>query len=223
MELLTTANPKALKSQPFGYETFILHLAPANLSGFNVCQFSSAGCRAGCLNSAGRGAFTRTQTARIRRTKLFFDNPTEFFALLVADIYVGIRLAKKHNLTACFRLNGTSDIPFERITVPGTDKNIFDMFPDVIFYDYSKIPGRIVPANYHLTFSRSESNENDVTREYLSGRNVAVVFHKVPETWNGIPVFLGDGSDLRFLDPAGHIVALTAKGKAKKDTSGFVL
>jgi hypothetical protein len=223
MELLTASNPKVLKSKPFGYETFIMHLAPADRSGNNVCSHSSAGCRAACLNTSGRGCYQRTQNARIRRTKIFFEDRVEFFALLMSDIYTGIRRAKSHNLTPCFRLNGTSDIPFDRIMVPGYNKSIFDIFPNVQFYDYTKVPRRVVPANYHLTFSRSESNSENVNSEISRGRNVAVVFHKVPETYKGIPVIIGDTSDLRFLDKRHVIVGLTAKGKAKKDKSGFVL
>lgn len=232
MKLLTVNNTKTLKSQPFGYETFIMHLAPAARSGYNVCPSASVGCMAGCLNTAGRGCYDKTQHARIRRTKLFFESRAEFFALLVAEIYTGIRLAKKHNLTPCFRLNGTSDILWENEIVPHTSENIFHMFPAVQFYDYTKVPGRTVPANYHLTFSRSESNSTECTTEFIRGRNVAVVFAKVPERYNlnsynllssEHQVFVGDGSDLRFLDPVGHIVGLTAKGKAKKDTTGFVV
>ena len=223
MELLTVNNAKTLKSQAFGYETFIMHLSPAARSGYNVCPSASVGCMASCLNTAGRGCYGRVQSARRRRTKMFFENRAEFFALLIADIYTGIRRAKAHGLIPCFRLNGTSDIAWENQIVPHTSGNIFAMFPDTQFYDYSKIPGRITPANYHLTFSRSESNDTQVNREIAAGQNVAVVFHKVPEVWNGIPVYVGDDSDLRFLDPSGVIVGLTTKGKARKDTSGFVI
>jgi hypothetical protein len=97
-------------------------------------------------------------------------------------------------------------------------------FKNVQFYDYTKIPGREkLPKNYHLTFSRSEVNENDCLNELQKGRNVAVVFDVLPTTWNGYPVICGDNDDLRFLDPKNVVVGLTAKGKAKKDDSGFVV
>jgi len=223
MHLLTENNPKTNKSMAYGFKTYIMHLAPAWRSGYNVCQKASVGCAAACLNTSGHGCYQRTQKARIRRTKLFFESRAEFFALLVADIYTAIRRSKKHGLVPCFRLNGTSDLPWESITIPGTTQTIFDMFPTVQFYDYTAIPGRNVPVNCHLTFSRKESNPEDVQSEMSAGRNVAVVFKVLPNVWNGVKVIDGTKTDMRFCDPVGVIVGLLAKGRAKKDTSGFVV
>jgi hypothetical protein len=224
MNLLTDKNAKVLKSVKYGYETFILHLAPASRSGYNVCPNASAGCMASCLNTSGRGCYQKTQNARVRRTKLLFESRFEFFMLLIADIYTGIRRAKKHGLIPCFRLNGTSDICWENELVPHTSINIFQVFPNVVFYDYSAITSRQTPTNYHLTFSRKENNESDVISELTRGGNVAVVFGgKMPETYLGYPVFIGDDSDLRFLDPKNVIIGLTAKGKARRDRTGFVV
>jgi hypothetical protein len=135
-------------------------------------------------------------------------------------------------LIPVFRLNGTSDLSWEKysVTVDGVDyANIFAAFPDVQFYDYTKILGRKVKGipNYHLTFSAADGNDADVAKAIEQGYNVATVFgikktEPMPESYNGRPVFNGDDSDLRFLDPKGVIVGLYAKGKAKKDTSGFV-
>jgi len=239
MKLLSTGNPKILKGTKQGYNTYILHLAPANLSGFETCPKRTAGCTAACLNTAGRGGMFKKgettniiQQARIRKTRFFFDNRDGFMADLVADIKLAIKQSAKLGLIPVFRLNGTSDLSFEKysVTVDGVDyANIFAAFPDVQFYDYTKILGRKVKGipNYHLTFSAADGNDLDVLKAIQQGYNVATVFgikktEPMPESYNGLPVFNGDDSDLRFLDPKGVIVGLYAKGKAKKDTSGFV-
>jgi hypothetical protein len=235
MKLLSTGNPKVLKGMAQGYNTYILHLAPASLSGYNTCPKATAGCKAACLNTAGRGGMFKRgentnviQQARIRKTKMFYENRGQFFADLVADIKLGIKQSAKKGLIPVFRLNGTSDISFEKYEV-ADGKNIFQMFPEVQFYDYTKVLGRKVThiANYHLTFSAADGNDLDVMKAIQQDYNVATVFgikktQPMPETYNGLPVFNGDESDLRFLDPKGVVVGLYAKGKAKKDTTGFV-
>ena len=239
MRLLTIGNPKVLKGMKQGYMTYILHLAPATLSGYNVCAKATAGCIAACLNTAGRGGMIKKgettnaiQQARIRKTKFFFENRTEFMLQLVKDIELAIKQCVKKNLVPVFRLNGTSDLAWEKYEVNRGDKlyrNIFAAFSEVQFYDYTKILGRKVNgiANYHLTFSEADDNALDTLNAIRAGMNVATVFgikknSPMPEMWNGMKVFNGDESDLRFLDPKGVVVGLYAKGKAKKDTSGFV-
>ena len=249
MKLLTTGNPKIAKGEKLGYLTNILHLAPASLSGHNVCPSATVGCRAACLNTAGRGGIFRKgettnviQKARIARTVFFFDDRPAFMAQLVKEIRAAIKLAKSHNLIPVFRLNGTSDIRWESVDVFESDEkaktavlhpNVMAMFPTVQFYDYTKHANRKdIPANYHLTFSLAENNESQAMTAYLNGMNIAAVFKTVPETYKlmagfdgwfkNIPVINGDESDLRFLDAKGVIVGLKAKGRAKKDTSGFV-
>jgi hypothetical protein len=216
-----------------GFLSFILHLAPSNLSGYNVCPMASLGCIFGCLNTAGRGGFDpRIPLARIRKTVMFMEQRETFMAMLVKDIEAGIRSAKRKRMRPVFRLNGTSDIRWETVavTIKGkTYPNIMTAFPTVTFYDYSKLFNRKnLPANYHLTFSRSEVNDSVIPTAMENGMNVAAVFSTkkgkaLPDTWNGIPVIDGDDTDLRFLDPRGVIVGLRAKGRAKKDTSGFVV
>lgn len=243
MKLLTVGNTKTLKGEAAGYKTFILHLAPASLSGYNTCPAASSGCMAACLNTAGRGRFTRTQEARIRRTKMFFEHRDAFMATLVKDIADGIRMAKREGLIPVFRLNGTSDIRWETVpvftsvTYKGVTTiynapNVMIAFPDIQFYDYTKLTNRRnIPANYHLTFSRSESNEDQIQLMALAGllsMNVAVVFNvkpkdQLPKTYLSLPVVSGDNTDLRFLDPCGSVIGLTAKGLGKKDMSGFVV
>ena len=232
MSLLTVGNPKLLKGEKKGYLSSVLHLAPANLSGKEVCPKRTAGCTAACLNTAGRGGIFKKgestnviQQARIRKTKAFFENRQEFLNELVVEIIKTKTKAEKQGLIPVFRLNGTSDLSWEKYEVTN-GKNIFEMFPDVQFYDYTKIVGRKVAhiKNYHLTFSNADGNINDVLKAKSSGMNIAVVFKKeLPEKYLGLPVINGDETDLRFLDPKGVIVGLKAKGKAKKDTSGFVV
>jgi hypothetical protein len=231
MDLLTVGNPKTIKGEKQGYLTFILHLAPSDLSGYQTCPKATVGCKLACLNTAGRGGMfpeggTNTiQEARKRKTRMFFERRDEFMELLVKDIKRGIKYAQKKDLIPVFRLNGTSDIGWEKIRA-GDARNVMELFPTIQFYDYTKIVGRKnIPANYHLTFSKADGNELDVRLAVSSGMNVAVVFSTktLPETYINRSVFNGDESDLRFLDPKNVIVGLYAKGRAKKDSSGFVV
>lgn len=209
--------------------SFGIHLAPAKLSGFNVCPSASKGCAAACLNTAGMGVFSNVQQSRIEKTRLFFKDRDVFMAQLVKEIGAAIRKAVKSEMVPCFRLNLTSDLAWEKIKFQ--DKSIFEHFPQVQFYDYCKIVSRMstflageMPKNYHLTFSRSESNDLAVKAVLASGGSVAMVFRKtLPATYAGLPVVNGDETDLRFKDPKGVIVGLVEKGLAKKDQTGFVL
>lgn len=225
--LLTIHNPKTQKGEALGYMTAILHLAPSTLSGFNVCPMASKGCAAGCLNTSGRGTYTNVQNARTRKTLMFFNNRDIFMFELGAEIEILARRAARRGLKFVVRLNGTSDIRWENepVTINGkTHPNLMAAFPDVHFYDYTKLPNRRnLPPNYSLTFSLSESNEQMAREVFRRGENVAVVFRDaLPKTFWGAPVINGDANDLRFLDRRGVIVGLKAKGKARKDTSGFV-
>jgi len=219
------ADAKTSKGEAFGWLTAILYLAPARQAGRGeVCTHRSAGCTLACLYTAGRGKMSNVQQARIRRTQLFFDDFATFKALLFADIRAFVASCEKQGMKACVRLNGTSDIAWERL-------GVFAAFPSVQFYDYSKSPIRALqfakgamPSNYHLTFSRSESNEAQAIDVLRAGGNVAVVFaNYLPPTWQGFPVVNGDESDLRFLDKRNVVVGLKAKGAGKKDATGFVV
>ena len=230
-KLLSTANPKIQKGTAKGYLSFILHLAPADLSGKETCPKRTAGCTAACLNTAGRGGMFKKgentnviQKARIRKTKYFFENRDAFMADLVEDIMRAVNFARRKGLTPVFRLNGTSDLSWEKYPVPNHGKNIFDAFSTLQFYDYTKVLGRKVAdlPNYHLTFSAADGNDADVAKAMAAGMNVAVVFDKLPEEYMGKAVVNADEDDLRFLDPKGVVLGLKAKGRAKKDTLGFV-
>ena len=225
-KLLSTANPKIQKGTKMGYLSFILHLAPADLSGKETCPKRTAGCTAACLNTAGRGGMFRKgentnmiQKARIRKTQYFFNNRAEFMVDLANDIKKAIRFAERKGLTPVFRLNGTSDLSWEKYTVV-EGFNIFEMFPTVQFYDYTKVLGRKVKhlTNYHLTFSKADGNDSDVAEALFQGMSVVAVYDKIPA---GVPS--ADETDLRFLDAKGVMLGLKAKGRAKKDYSGFVI
>ena len=245
MKLTTRSNPKILKGEKYGYRTIGLFLAPSNLSGHNVCPKASAGCIATCLNTAGRGQMNNVQRARLARTALFFADRDAFMFQLSTELVTEIKSAKRAGLIPVVRLNGTSDIRWEDIPVPCSTgpqdylanyyPNIMAMFPEVQFYDYTKLLDRMeggpadpMPTNYHLTASRDETNDANCLSVLKSGGNVAVVFstkkgQPLPKTWNGYTVIDGDEHDLRFRDVRGVVVGLRAKGKARKDTSGFVV
>ena len=242
MKLLSTGNPKVLKGMKMGYNTYILHLAPANLSGYETCPKRTYGCTYACLNEAGRaGIFKKGETtnviqqARIRKTKYFFENRDAFMLDLVKDIELGIKQSARLGLIPVFRLNGTSDLSFEKYSVVRGGvvyKNIFEAFAEVQFYDYTKVLGRKVSGikNYHLTFSAADGNDGDVLRAISQGYNIAVVFgvkktEPLPSQYQGLEVINADESDLRFLDSSSGkqvVAGLYAKGKAKKDLTGFV-
>lgn len=216
---------KTVKGEKKGYLTGILYLAPSDSAGkgINTCAHASPGCRAACLFTAGRAQFTPSiNKARIRKTHELFADRAGFQAQLEKDILALERKAKRENLTPCVRINGTSDLPW-------LAQNMARRFPHIQFYDYTKHPEpqkRMLP-NYHLTFSNSEINMQDSLAALENSVSVAVVFpvkkgKPLPEMWNGYVVIDGDESDLRFADPDGVVVGLRAKGKARKDASGFV-
>jgi hypothetical protein len=238
---LLTSNPKVVKGQKKGVWTLILHLAPAKLSGYEVCPKRTVGCTEACLNIAGRGGIAlggilthlelmqgiRTnavQVARIRRTKMYFEQRDLFMATLRRDISKAVKLARKYGIVLAIRLNGTSDIRWEL-------SGIFGEYPSVQFYDYTKIANRRVAhiANYHVTFSLADGNATEAETARANGINVAAVYRNKSTVAAmrslDSTIIDGDETDLRFLDgkfDRGRIVALYAKGAAKKDASGFV-
>jgi hypothetical protein len=211
-----------------GYMTIGLSLAPATTSGYQVCPKASAGCKAACIFTSGHAQiFKLINQSRVARTRAWFQNRKAFKAMLVRDIRRAKRKADKLGQKLAVRLNVFSDLPWEHLM-----PELFTMFPDVQFYDYTKIANRAMkhaagwfPANYHLTFSRSETNDTQCQQVLAMGGNVTVVFDTkdIPATWNGHEVVNGDKTDLRFLDKQGVVVGLYAKGQGKKDTSGFVV
>ena len=238
MKLLGTSSAKTVKGETLSYLTGILYLSPASLSGAgNVCPWAGT-CKEACLNSAGRGAFNSVQAARIKKTRFFFSNRDAFMETLYKDCKALIAKAKRLSMLPCIRLNGTSDLAFHRLIVPSKGLTLMELFQTVPFYDYTKSVKKaldnakgIHPKNYHVTFSRdSASNESECEQVLRAGANVSVVFRDaLPAVWKHRPVLDGDATDLRFLDRrakagrSGYVVGLKAKGKAKKDASGFVV
>ena len=172
--------------------------------------------------------------ARVAKTLRFLENPKEFVELLAIDIQKIINKAAKVDMTPAIRLNGTSDLPWEKLGGK-LGVALMNRFPSVAFYDYTKNPNRAIayakgkmPDNYHLTFSKSECNDSDVNKVISAGGNVAAVFStkkadELPESYKGRDVVDGDKTDLRFLDRDGVFVGLRAKGDARSDRSGFTV
>lgn len=240
-KLLTTSNPKTDKSRKFGYLTAILHLAPATASGAELCSYRTDGCTIACLTTAGRGGFDATiQRARVRKSKWFRADKQAFMAQLERELAAHILRAERQGLLPAVRLNGTSDIPWESVRftlADGSRGTIFDAFPSVQFYDYTKNPTRFkasLPANYDLTFSLADGNRRAADIVMRNGGRVAVVFRNadkpraraakwtLPASWDDRAIVDADKHDLRFLDPAGVWCGLKAKGLATVDSSGFV-
>jgi len=205
------------KGEKFGYKTAILHLAPYKLSGKNVCPKASTECIKFCLNTSGRGQMNVTQTSRINKTKKFWQDRQQFLKDLDKEIGTLKKRAASQGFKFAVRLNGTSDLAWHRFS------NLMQQHPDVIFYDYTKVYNHLDHdlKNYKITFSASESNQHECVAALKAGHNVAYVFKdKLPKKFQGRRVIDGDQHDLRFLDPAGVIVGLIAKGSAKKAAAG---
>ena len=211
--------------------TYIVYLAPANESGYNVCAYSTPECRSGCLSRSGRVKMELAanksviQTARIKKTRLLFENQEFFMRWMIAEMISYAAKAKRDGYAFSARLNGTSDIQWEHIKLDG--KNIFQHFPETVFYDYTKNASRMLTKlapNYHLTFSFNGKNEMISKKILETGGNVAVVFNikkgkALPETWNGFPVVDGDLTDYRPNDGSGVVVGLRWKNIADNATN----
>ena len=224
--LSVNSNPKIDKSNKVSekYWSCIMHLRPVSTK---ICPYQDiAGCKSACLNTAGLGGvYPSIQKARQKKTDLFLDDQAEFMRVLVKDIHTFVRACNRKDKRPAIRLNGTSDIQWEYIEIEG-HANIFEMFPEIQFYDYTKIPTRKVEhiPNYHLTWSYSEANKKYAERFNEVSNNKAVVFNGIlPSMFKGLKVIDGDTHDMRFLDEPNSVVGLKAKGKARQDTSGFVI
>lgn len=217
-------NFKTVKGQKYGYKTAILYLAPSINSGFNVCPQASQGCKSACLYTSGHGRFDNVKQGRINKTRWYIQERESFILQLTKEIKNFIKNSEKNNFTPCIRLNGTSDISWENM-------GILQQFPQVQFYDYTKVFKRMkmycngqLPSNYHLTYSLNEDNKELAFEVLKMKGNISAVFrNQLPKKYKGYQVVNGDESDLRFLDKKNCIVGLIAKGDAKKDYSGFVL
>ena len=230
MPILNKGNSKTIKGEKYGWKTYGIHLSPNIVSGYNVCFDATTGCIDACLDTSGRGAMPSVQTARINKTKRFFQDRKGFLTDLWKEVTSAVKSATKKELKFCMRPNLTSDLPWESIRHNG--QSLMDAFNPCRFYDYTKSLKRFtrflageLPENYHLTYSRSEETTDALVIALCkSGGNVAVVFReRLPDTWLGFEVLNGDENDLRFKDKKGCIVGLVEKGLAKKDETGFVV
>jgi len=225
-----------VKTEKNEMETFILYMAPAktNSFGINLCIKASKGCTVACITTSGMMTFTSNILARIRKAD-FYVNPetkTEFCLQLWKELSNKDRTAKKKGYKVAIRLNGTTDLDFFGILKNRIGKDLFSL-TNLVFYDYTKLIGKVIKyqdqiknGQYYLTFSRSEDNWNDCITALNMGINVAVVFGSdslKPETFQGFEVIDGDKTDIEMLKVSGKILALRAKGKAKKDRTGFVI
>jgi len=226
-KLLGSSTYKMQKSGKYKFLSEILHLAPSNIGGVNICASASPVCIDLCLNTSGRGQMTSVQKSRLNKKFYFLADRPKFLEHLDKEIKLGYERAKRKKLKYTVRLNGTSDLPFERYLLKN-GKNLMQNNPDVQFIDYTKITNRLnkknkIPKNYNLTYSQAENNLEDVKKVLKTKYNIATVFRKkLPKTWLGRRVIDGDKHDLRHLDPQKVIIGLRAKGKAKRDQRGFV-
>jgi len=231
---LSMDNPKAIKAVGYGYLNAINYMAPHKSGGkFNLCSHASLGCIMLCLGEhSGQAAMSEVvRDSRKRKAAYFMTERKAFMVEFVAHIEKAQAQAHEEGLKLVVRPNGSTDIPFEGVACERNGKafrNLMTAFPDVQFVDYTKNPNRFkkpLPSNYHLTFSRSETNEAYCDALLSNGFNVAAVFSgPFPDTYLNREVINGDEHDLRHLDPKGVIIGLTPKGsKAKKDKSGFVV
>jgi hypothetical protein len=241
-------NPKTVKGQRLGFRTAVLYMAPARLSGVNLCPMAHiAQCEAPCLNTAGNPAYAHTkEKGRLNKAHYFLRDRNGFLNQMVREVFRFAVAAMRDSFTPLVRPNGTTDIRWEResftleertvrlLALPegmvGTSvPNIMSLFPWIQWYDYTKIANRKdIPSNYDLTFSYSgvEAFGVHVARARAAGMRIAVVFRDrktIPSSFLGMTCVDGDDTDIRHLDPQGVIVALYAKGRARTDTSGFVV
>jgi hypothetical protein len=231
------AQTKLALGLDIGYSCWSVALAPHTTTKYNPCPRATPGCSKWCVFHQGRGAMNVVQRARIWRTELLYESTWTFMLMLDKELAAAVRHDERLGLRTAVRLNSFSDVVWEK-RFPGMLENADKR---IEFYDYTKIPGRKPPPNYHLTFSRSESNEAECAAEAEAGRNIAVVFRTAeqrdatknmgfrfsrkehPNKVIRLPIYNGDTNDCRFLDPEGIVVGLKAKGTAKRDDTGFVL
>lgn len=227
--LLSTINSKTIKGEKKGYKTYIMYLSPftQNSKGINLCSHASEGCAKACLFGSGAARFDNVQKGKINKTEYFLADRSAFLAQLDEEISKIVAKHTKDNSKFAIRLNGTSDIRFEKFKIRD-GKNIFELYPTVQFYDYTKNYLRFdveLPTNYHLTFSLSETNRDKAIELLGRGVNVAMVFgvkkeQDLPSEYLGYPVINGDETDLRFLDDNNVIVGLKYKLLTGKGTAG---
>lgn len=238
METISIKKPKNLlslgstnsKTAKNSLDTFILYLSPFNQNSFgiNVCPKASPGCVASCLFSAGRGRFSNVINARTNKTDFLLSDKLGFLTMLKNELVKINNKAIKESKKIAIRLNGTSDLDFVGMV---KNKLNFDLLSleNLLFYDYTKIYGKALKykdsKNYFVTLSLAEnSNLNEIKMALNLGINVSAVFkNNIPDQLLGFPVIDGDKTDIEMIFNTGVILGLKAKGKAKKDKTGFAI
>ena len=224
-----SATFKHKKSLKYGELTLSLYLAPAKMSGYEVCPGRNSECTRLCLNQSGKNigpqkiAGDYINRSRITKTRLFFEQRDFFMDWLIQEIEAAKRKAERMTYKLSIRLNNTSDISPEEFTRNG--QNILQMYPDIQFYEYTKVPSRVdlmkIYKNYDVTFSYTGYNLTKCQEMLLNKIRVAVVFKRVPEEFMGYPVIDGDAYDMRYKDDRNVIVGLKYKTVRNKLTSNI--
>jgi hypothetical protein len=222
----STKHEKAFKYDELVYT---LYLAPAKSSGYEVCPMRTEFCTKLCLNESGRNKMdTKKNTinnSRIKKTKMFFEDREFFVRWMIEEIKRSKLKSEKLGYSFSVRLNNTSDISPEMFWIrqeDGSTKNILQLFPDVQFYDYTKVPSRIELTkkykNYDLTFSFDGSNLETCEKMLSNKVRVAMVFNKLPKKFLSYKVIDGDLYDMRYRDKKNVIVGLKFKKVRNKLT-----
>ena len=216
--------------------TYSIYLAPSSLSGYNVCSHSTPECRVGCLHTSGRNGLeilsktkiTMTNDCRIKKTRLFYEHPEYFMQWLLAELVRYQNKAKKDGYGFSVRLNCTSDIDWNNVRI--NDMTLFEIFPDVQFYDYTKNPAKFInkPKNYHLTFSYTGKNWKQCEALLQQGYSIAMVFdtkknRELPAMYNNYEVTNGDLTDYRPNDKKGVIIGLRFKFIADRQAQNKIM
>ncbi len=233
---LAKCNYSAKHKKAYKYDELVysLYLAPAKLSGYEVCPMRNKECTKLCLNESGVNSMSmngdQINQSRITKTKLFFEHREFFMQWMIHEINFFKKKAEKLGYRFSVRLNNTSDINPESFYIKqgNSSVNILELFPDVQFYDYTKVLNRInlkkKYKNYDLTFSFSGTNIDEVMKAFQSKTRVAVVFKEVPKTFWDKKVIDGDKYDMRYYDPKNVVVGLKFKRvRTKLTKSSFVV
>ncbi|MHC4413104.1 MAG: GP88 family protein [Planctomycetota bacterium] len=226
---------KTKKNSKRGILTGILYLAPANLSGSEICPSRTKGCSVACLWTSGHGAYKNVKEARLRKTYVLLNEQEKFMSQIFYDMNKLAEEASDRGMMPAVRLNGTSDIAWENIPVLDSEyPHIFAAQPDIQAYDYTKVLSRLddiagIP-NYSVVFSRGETKKSQADADKALGMGVpiTVVFDELPMIYKGMKVVNGDTDDWRpadilMADDKPTVIGLIAKGKARYDKSGFVV
>ena len=221
------ADAKTTKGDDYGVLTAIQYFAPSDFSGRQVCPFRTTACVKACLGvTAGRMVMNSVRKAQIFRTDMYFDDREGYYVQLYKEITAFEKKAARKRLIAAVRLNGTSDLPWHKLRFNG--QRIFEAFPNVQFYDYSKnyklfrdYPDGRVASNYRVVYSIAGDTEDKfaglVDSVLNAGGLVAASWRgELPKTYRGFPVKDGDKHDAIFLRGGGAVLGLKAKGAARK-------